>query len=117
VIEHLSPHEIADNFNKIKNILSDKGKIIISIPNVFYLGNIYHSTYEHQNNYSFYDIAYFLQKCGYEVIDVSRLNKKILKYDLRIFFRFFRALAQQVILRSFSYTDNATDILITARKN
>lgn len=112
VVEHLSLDTLSFYLEKIKNLLNPEGKLIISIPNIFYVGKIYHSTYTHIKNYSFFDLYLLLKKNGFESVQIFRLIEKTCKLDWKLPWRILKKVLQIFLCHLFTYLDYATDIII-----
>ena len=116
VIEHLPLKETLENLEKMNSLLKKGGKIIISIPNIYYLGNVYHTTCHHVENYSYIDLFGFLNSFNYNNIEIFRLTERVLKLSPKLPAILIRHIIRKTILFSFPHSDYATDIIISAEK-
>lgn len=75
VIEHLSLQEGFSLLLKCYKILLNKGKIIITIPNIYHPNAIF-SDCTHKTFYSWYDLAALVSIAGFKNLKIYRVSSK-----------------------------------------
>lgn len=84
VIEHLTPEEGIELLKRLYGILGDKGRLIISTPNIFH-PNRFWTTTDHKTAYSYKELGGIVLSQGFEVLEIYRtFNASFLKYFLRL---------------------------------
>lgn len=116
VVEHLSLHQWKTYRESIETLLNTEGQLIISIPNVFYIGNTYFTNADHCQHYSYIDLFVDLRSSGYSNVKIYRLTEDVWKLSWKMPLRIIRHIIRRLVISSFPYSDYATDILIVASK-
>ncbi len=84
VVEHLEPEETVDMLKRLKELLNEEGRLIISTPNIFH-PNRFWNTAAHKTFYSYEELGGLLLSQGFDVLEIYRVfNASFLKYLLRL---------------------------------
>ncbi|MDP8246592.1 MAG: methyltransferase domain-containing protein [Candidatus Tritonobacter lacicola] len=71
VIEHLSVEEGTDALKKLRGLLKDGGRLLVTTPNLFHPHRYWDA--DHRTPYRYDDLAALLVGCGYSVESIYRL--------------------------------------------
>ncbi|MBU1674095.1 class I SAM-dependent methyltransferase [Patescibacteria group bacterium] len=116
VAEHLNTDQLTSYLEKIHDLLNENGKLIISIPNIFYVGNSYFTTCNHIGFYSYMDLHCFIRSAGFKKTNIFRLTNKIWQLNIKLPIYLIRHIIRLIVIKSFPYADYATDIIIIGKK-
>ena len=86
VLEHLKLEEGLGMLDRLKDLMKDGGRLIISIPNSFH-PNEYWRNVDHKTLYSYEDLGAILLSKGFEVKGIYRAyNAPFIRLYLRLYF-------------------------------
>ena len=80
LLEHLSDQQCAALFDRLDDLLKEKGKVILIQPNYYYCYRQYWDDFTHTKAFSHVSLSDFLQSKGYKII---RLEKKFLPFSFK----------------------------------
>lgn len=84
VIEHIELEKGMELLGRLRNLLTPRGIIIISTPNIFHPNRFWQTT-THKVAYSYGEFAGFLLSKSFEVLEIYRtFNASVPKYFLRL---------------------------------
>jgi len=84
VIEHVKLEEGVEMLHRLNELLVDRGKLIISTPNIFH-PNRFWTTATHKTAYSYEELGGIVLSQGFEVLEIYRtFHASFLKYFFRL---------------------------------
>ena len=84
VIEHLELADGARLLSRLRELMAEDGRIIISTPNIYHPHRYWHNA-DHKTAYSYSELAGAMMSRGYEIVDIYRTyNAPFLEYLFRM---------------------------------
>jgi hypothetical protein len=80
LLEHLSEQQCSDLFDRLDEVLKERGKLILIQPNYYYCYRQYWDDFTHVRPFSHVSLSDFLRSKGYKIV---RVEKKFMPFSFK----------------------------------